>query len=173
MLNINEKNTVSDKVNETLRQVRTINEQTMMVEAVSILEAGLYKKNETDSHDALVGILSERLYRATLQILSDEILKNSANFRRYLLELKSALGEMYVINFEVAFDPDEDLILTIHNWILAELGVGTTIDFYLNPSVIGGAVLIYKGEYFDFTFSRILEKNFERSWDEISKKYAL
>lgn len=168
-----EKITTSDKINETLRPIRTVSEQTMMIEAVSILEAGLYKKSDADPHEALMGILPERLYRVMGQILSDDILRNSVNLSRYLIELKSALAKMRVINFEVALDPDEDLISAVHDWILAELGVGVITDFYFNPAIIGGAIIIYGGEYFDFTFSRILEKNFDRAWGEISQKYAL
>jgi len=47
------------------------------------------------------------------------------------------------------------------------------VDFNLNPAIVGGAVIIFDGEYFDFTLSVILERNFEKSWAEITKEYNI
>ena len=166
-------NVINEKISETLRQVRTVSDQIMMREAAGILEGSLYRKDGERTGKILADSLSERLYQAVGKILTDEILADQEELRKYFTGLKEGLQKMRVIHFEVVFDPDEDLIIEMTDWILRELGEGIVIDFYLNPSIVGGAVIISEGEYFDFTLSVILERNFEKSWETVSKDYSL
>ena len=164
---------ISEKISETLRQIRTVSDQIMMREAVSILEGSLYRKDGEKTDKILASNLSERLYQNIEKILSDKILADQEQLRKYFAGLREGLQKMRVMHFEMVFDPDEDLIIEITDWILRELGEDIVIDFYLNPSIVGGAVIISEGEYFDFTLSTILERNFEKSWEAVSKDYSL
>ena len=164
---------ISEKISETLRQVRTVKDQIMMWEAGTILEGSLFRRDGEATNKILASNLSERLYQVVQKILADVGLADKEKLKDYLIGLKEGLQNMRVVRFEVMFDPDEDLIAQMAAWISRELGENIVINFKLNPSIVGGAIIISEGEYFDFTLSTILERNFERSWAEVSKNYSL
>lgn len=164
---------IEKKITETLQQVKTVSDQIMMREVTEVLEASVYRKDGGKTEKILSEILSENLYQAAKKIMSDPALGGDQDFDEYLSGLKERLQNMKVLHFEVVFEPDEGQIVEITDWILRELGENIVIDFYLNPSIVGGAVVIYEGEYFDFTMSAILERNFEKSWVEVTKERSL
>lgn len=161
---------IEDKIVETLKQVRTVADQIMMREAVEILESSFYRRDGQRTEKILSKNLSENLYQSVQKIVSDPELQLENNFREYLAGLEDRLQNTKIIRFEVAFEPDENLIAEIGGWIERELGENIIMDFYLSPSIVGGAVIIYEGEYFNFILSAILERNFERSWQEVTKE---
>lgn len=164
---------IEEKIAETLKQVRTVSDQIMMREAAEVLEASIYRKDGEKTDKILSEILPESLYQAVQKSMSDPALSKDHDFKEYLSGLKERLQNMKVLHFEVVFEPDGGQIAAIADWILRELGENIVIDFYLNPSIVGGAVIIYEGEYFDFTMSAILERNFEKSWQEVTRERTL
>lgn len=166
-------NLIEDKILGTLKHVKTVADQIMLREAVEILESSFYRRDGQKTEKILSENLSENLYQSVQKIVSDPELQLENNFREYLAGLKDRLQNMKVIQFEVVFEPGENLIAEIGGWIERELGENIIVDFYLNPSIVGGAVIIYEGEYFNFILSAILERNFERSWQEVTRERTL
>ena len=161
---------VEEKILETLREVRTVNDQITLRDAIGVIEGGLYRKDGLETNRILADNLPERLYQVIRKVLAEKIFSDSEELKKYIAGIKDRLQKMKEIYFEIVFDPDEYFIGEISEWILKELGEDIVIDFYLNPSIVGGAVIISGGEYFDFTMSAILERTFEKSWADVNRE---
>ena len=69
----------------------------------------------------------------------------------------------------IAYEPSEDAIDRFYSFITAACGRRIILDIGYAPDIIGGAVVIYRGKYRDFSFKNIFEKEFEKESAKILK----
>lgn len=75
-----------------------------------------------------------------------------------LTKLKKELGELVTLELSIALSPPQSFIDKIFDWVQRNVGDNIVINFKKNPSIVGGAVVSYKGKYADFSLSRQLKQ---------------
>ena len=81
--------------------------------------------------------------------------------------LKELLKKLKVIKLVLAFDPTRKTIENIHNFVKNIAGIGYILDIEISEDVLGGAVIIFNGKYYDFTLKKSIEDTFEVKNKEI------
>ena len=77
------------------------------------------------------------------------------------------LKKLKVIKLVLAFDPTRKTIENIHNFVKNIAGIGYILDIEISEDVLGGAVIIFNGKYYDFTLKKSIEDTFEVKNKEI------
>ena len=92
-------------------------------------------------------------------------------FEGSLNSLEEYLKNLKEINITLAFDPTERIIDNIYAWVAKNVGQDVIISLAIEPRILGGAVLSYKGLYFDYSLSKKLDKAFSENREQIRKFY--
>jgi F0F1-type ATP synthase delta subunit len=80
----------------------------------------------------------------------------------FLEELKKWLKELPILKLEIAFSPSKKLIERISQWLKKEVGKKVILDVYINPKIVGGAILEYGGKFANFSLAKEIEKIFSQ-----------
>lgn len=88
--------------------------------------------------------------------------KNFEKLNSFLKLLRERLISLPEIHFEVAFELPKDTILKISNWFEEKIGKKFIFDFRINPKIVGGAVIEYKGKILDFSLRKEIGKEILR-----------
>lgn len=131
-----------------LNRLRTKEEALRLEEEVDLLLEALYETKE--------GAFEEALTRSVRTWVSEEIKvslgKNGVNKTEFLKGLKEVLTKLKSLKLTLAFEPVEDTLDKIHNWVVREIGEGIILEITFNPNILAGAIIIFEGEYRDFSF---------------------
>lgn len=94
-------------------------------------------------------------------------MENKEVARNFLEGLKDLLGKFKIIRLVVAFEPSHEIIGNIHNWVSSNLGEGYILNIETNQILLGGAIVVFNGEYKDLTVKKSLEAAFSTKRKEI------
>jgi len=113
--------------------------------------------------------ISEDSARKIMQAFSKNNLdiNNKNMVVSFFKTLKELLKKLKVIKLVLAFDPTRKTIENIHNFVKNIAGIGYILDIEISEDVLGGAVIIFNGKYYDFTLKKSIEDTFEVKNKEI------
>lgn len=84
-------------------------------------------------------------------------------------EIKVVLSRAYrticalpILQLTLAFEPSEVVIGNISRWARQNLADGVLLDLSLDRSVLGGAIIMYQGKFYDFTLRKKLQSIFDK-----------
>lgn len=95
-------------------------------------------------------------------ILSEEHRpNNNREIQTFLQEIKEALKLAPIITLHLAFVPSSHSIALFFDFVQSTVGQPVLLHVVYAPSVVGGAILEYKGKYLDLSVARKIERYFE------------
>lgn len=109
--------------------------------------------------------LKEKLKENKENLEKIKSLKGERNIRELLffLEfLRDNLTSFNKVNLQIAFDPSEKIISKISQWFEENLKEKVILNFEINPRIIGGVIVEYKGKIFDFSLKSQLKKELKK-----------
>ena len=92
-------------------------------------------------------------------------------FEGSLNSLEEYLKNLKEINITLAFEPSEKITDKIYAWVAKNVGQEVIINLAIEPKILGGVILSYKGLYFDYSLSKKLDKAFSENREQIRKFY--
>jgi len=101
--------------------------------------------------------ISNKFYDFFLELSQD----NHSDKERILKELKETKEELLklpVLKIQLAFSPTPSFIKEISNWLKRNLKKKVLLDVEVNPVIVGGAILEYRGRYLDLSLKKEIEK---------------
>lgn len=142
---------------EILANIRTKDEALQLEREVDILLERLY--------DARTGAFEETLERDVrawvAQAVKTAFGKPDTNKDEYLKGLKKELEKLAELKLTLAFEPTGKTLDKIHNWVTNNVGGGVVLEITVNPTILAGAILAYKGKYGDYSLRRKFKVGFE------------
>ena len=67
----------------------------------------------------------------------------------------------------MAFEPAQNTIENIHEFVSENIGVGYVLDIEKDERALAGSVVIFNGKYNDFTLRKSLEETFKEKREQI------
>jgi len=137
---------------DILSLIKTTKERDVLLEEISALKASLFETKQGGIEEVLKEeVRSEiaRVVRAKKQ--------EGENMEKYLSKLEEAVKSLEEFKLELAFDPTEQTLEVVSNWISQNIGEGYLLDIKVNRSILGGAKLSFKGKYFDGSLIKIVD----------------
>ena len=114
----------------------------------------------------LPGDLPQLFKELFMQRPSDS--QNQTTYKNKIDELVTKLYKCRIVELTLAFKPDNNTIAYFSDWIKKNVGSDVVIDLQFNPSIVGGAQIIYNGMYKDYSIRKKLAGTFQIHRDEIT-----
>lgn len=140
--------------------VKTTMEKDEFAGFLEILKQSLYKKpglSKTLTNDVP---LKYSLFIKKLMEQNKISGKNQSAQQELLEEIGKKLKTLEQLNLTIAFNPTERNIENFYLWAVKNIGENTIINLEIDPSIVGGAIISYKGLYSDFSLKKEIEKAF-------------
>jgi hypothetical protein len=144
--------------NAFIQKVKTRQDVYKLQDEVDLLLKALYQNK--DKYD---DVLNNSIRNWVAELILEEVEKNKVSIDNYLQGLKRQLESVKAINLTISFEPTPSAIENICNWVRQNLGQGIVINFVIDPKIIAGAIISYKGKYIDLS----LLTKFNESFDEL------
>lgn len=157
---------------DLITSLKTTREVANLVSEIDTLTLTLFKSGKISIEEALNSI-SEESASKIMQIFSKNNLdiNNKDIISGFFATLKKLVEKFKVIKLILAFDPTRKTIENIHNFIKDTLGVGYILDIEVSEDILGGAVVIFKGKYNDFTLKKAIEDAFALKSKDVLQLY--
>ncbi len=148
---------------EILANIRTKEEAWALEQEIDILLDKLYSAKEGVFEAAL-----EHEVRSKVAVLIKSSLeKAGVDKDDFLKELKVKLGKLKVIQLTLAFEPTDATLEKILLWVRKNVGEGIILDISYSRVISGGAVIIHKGKYKDYSLKNLIKNDFDKNKQKV------
>ncbi len=131
-------------------------------EEIDLLLKSLYQLEIDKFEQNLKGEVRLRVAMEIRKLLQGNIDQNKGEIKAILSSGYKAVCSLPVLKLILAFEPSEQVIADISNWARLNLEKGIILDLSMDRSVSGGAVIIYRGKFYDLTVKKKLQEIFEK-----------
>lgn len=124
---------------------RTRTEANLLLEELDLLSRALYKTGTEDFES----VLSRDIRAKTANAISMAVV--GSDKEAFIKSLKAKIESLSYLGLTIAFEPSLEIIGRLNLWIQQNLGQGVALDITINKSILGGAIIEYKGKIKSFT----------------------
>jgi F0F1-type ATP synthase delta subunit len=153
---------------DILRDIKTIDQARELGSEIDTLLNNLFKtkKGFEDILSLITAVGSQKIKDSLLNNKID--MSNQTATKDFLESLKHEIQKLKEINLTLAFEPNQSTIDNLFTWISQNLGDGIVLQINVDKSILGGAIIEYKGKYEDLTLRKKLEEVFGSKRGEIT-----
>lgn len=147
---------------DLLSLIQTTDDLEMLIQEMEELKASLFKGFEAGFEDTLASKVRHRVSSCIRKDLDSnpEVAKSS-----YLNDLSKLIATLRVIEIEVAFEFTDRAIDRLSSF-LRQAGLDKfVLKINFNPDILGGAVIVSRGEYRDLSLRKIFDQEFDKNND--------
>jgi hypothetical protein len=112
------------------------------------LETALSEKFGVTISDRLLSLMRQN----NINIQSRDELKI------FLQKMHDTISILPVLSLTVAFEPQGRTLKALSEWFVINIKKQVLFDFTVDPKLVAGATLTYKGKFFDFSIRPVLER---------------
>ncbi len=153
---------------DLITSLKTIQEVDDFSSEIDTITSALFKSEKTSLEKTLSSISEASAKKITEIFLKNNLdITNNEQVSDFLTTLKDLIKKFKVIKLILAFDPTRATIEKIHEAVSENIGVGYILDIEVSESVLAGAVVIFNGQYKDFTLKKSLGEVFALKRKEI------
>lgn len=95
-------------------------------------------------------------FRANIYSLISKLLQTEKK-EDVIKKIKSKLDEIEIIELTLSTEPKEKTLETVSSWLAKSIPQKVAIDIKINQQIMGGAIIVFKGKYFDASLKNSLE----------------
>jgi F0F1-type ATP synthase delta subunit len=145
-----------------LSLVKTTRERDLLLEEAAALKKSLFETKEGSIDD----VLKTQVRSEVASILRSKK-EQGENMEKYLEGLEDAVEALGEVKLELAFDPTEQTLEVVSNWITQNIGEGYLLDINVDRRILGGAKISFKGKYFDGSLIKMVDAALESNKESI------
>lgn len=131
-------------------------------EEIDFLLQSIYHVDKNMFEDTL-----EKMVRIRMAMEIRKLVKQTTSSKKE--EIKILFSNVYrticalpILQLTLAFEPSEAIIGNISRWARQNLAAGILIDLSLDRSILGGAIIVYRGKFYDLTLRKKLQDIFDK-----------
>ncbi len=106
--------------------------------------------------------LKSRVRFWVAEILTEELSTPGVNMQEELKILKGEIESLDILTLILSFEPSQSALETLSLFVKKNLGEKIILDVLYDSSILGGAKIIYKGIYRDFSLKKIFDAEFPK-----------
>ncbi|OGM15206.1 hypothetical protein A2V56_04310 [Candidatus Woesebacteria bacterium RBG_19FT_COMBO_42_9] len=134
---------------ELVKLARTKDEALKLIDELDLIYDSLFE----NSKEPLDEVLAKKVSAKTVEIVKAAFSKG-VDKAKYLKAAKELLRRAKIITLTLAFEPREETIEKLSVWISKNIEGVALLDITKNESLVGGAILIFQGNYRDFSLRK-------------------
>jgi F0F1-type ATP synthase delta subunit len=128
----------------------------------------LSKSEKVSAERALSSISTDSAKKITQTFSKNDLNINDRNtVADFFNTLKKLLEKFKIIRLVLAFQPTYKTITRIHNFVKDTIGIGYILDIEILDEILGGAIIIFNGKYYDLSLKKNIEDTFETKGSQI------
>lgn len=149
--------TIPDIMIPLVRMIRTKEEKDTLRDQMIALEATFFRPESEDFETILKTRLPKHIAAAMRNIFSQPSLKdNPGAVKEFFQNLKDMIDALPLLKLSLSFNPSEEMIGRLHEWVEENLGIGILLDISYDTLILGGARIIFQGRYKELTLSQMI-----------------
>ena len=152
-----------------LKSVKTTEEAQKLTLQIDNLLESLFYEGKEEFEKAVSAIRYDVSEIIKEEFLRDEKYNGKETIKDFLTKLKEKIQTLKILELNIAFDPSDKTIETIHDWVLNNIGEDYVLSVTVDKRLIGGAIVIYDGKYKDFSLKKKLDEVFAAKREEIAE----
>jgi F0F1-type ATP synthase delta subunit len=149
---------------EFINLTKTKDDVFLLEEEADILLNAIYEGHDQD----LANFIKENV-RANFAEIYTLLIERSTNKENDLKKLQETVAALESFRLTLAFSPSQGFIDRIYKMIAENAGHSFVLEFLIEPQILGGAEISFKGEYRDYTLKRFFEYEFAENKQKILK----
>ena len=144
--------------------VRTTRDRDILLSEIESLKNSMYETKNGGFDAALKSEVRSEV-AAILRTKKD----SGQDMEKFVEGLATAAKALEELKLELAFDPTDETLETILHWVSQNVGEGYLLDIKVNPKILGGAKIAFKGKYFDGSLIKVVDATLTANQEEIIK----
>jgi len=147
-----------------VKEIKTKEELILSFEEITQAERIIFEKKSGPLSEKIKGKVREKFREFIKRMEDKEILsQNPTQQRSFLEKLKKYLSSLPEVKLEIAFSPSNEFLKKINQWFNEKLAQKVILDLTINPKIVGGIVIEYKGNWRDYSLAKRIDKLIEKS----------
>ncbi len=153
---------------DILTSIRTKEDAWALEQEIDILLDKLYSVKADEFSHAL-----EHDVRSNVAlIIKSSIEKARIDRDKYLQGLKNELKKLKEIQLTLAFEPTDATLEKIFLWVRENVGKGIILDLNYSKTISGGAVIIHKGKYRDYSLKKLIRNDLDTNKQKVETMFS-
>ncbi|MGI8419442.1 MAG: F0F1 ATP synthase subunit delta [Candidatus Levyibacteriota bacterium] len=119
----------------------------------------VYHTNFSLEKDSL-HYLGMKKSEAFLKLMQDNnIATDSASaIKSFIAKLQVTIKSLPLLTITIAFEPNEEVLHTLADWFVMNLNKQFLLEILIDPALVAGAIIKYKGAFMDASSKLLVEK---------------
>ncbi len=145
-----------------LQQTRTTTELDCLVQALDMILRDIYQINQEKLSSVLTTQLRPELSRSLLDTLTEQHIASSdqESLKSFLTTLRVSLTPATIVTLTIPYQPPDDHITAFAQKTKEFFGSSTVLELNTSEKLLGGAIVIHKGNYLDLSLEHQLNSVF-------------
>lgn len=144
--------------------VRSSTELGTLLSEIEIIKKALFDSGGGGVDEVLASSVRE----SVASIFKEKFKKEAPE--KYLEGLESELSGLQEIRLTLASELSGDQMENVYSWVSANVGQGVIVNVELDPKILGGAVITFKGKYYDGSLVKTVEELLQKNKDSVVSK---
>ena len=85
-------------------------------------------------------------------------IESHSALKEFLTKIAEQAVQLPVLSLTLAFEPKEQTLKIVSDWFLLDIKKQFLFDVHVDPSIIGGSMISFKGKYIDYSLKPRFEK---------------
>lgn len=137
---------------DILSSIRTSLDRDLLISEIEAVEKALFSSKKSELEE----VLKSKLRLSTASIMRGQIEKGQ-EMEIYLTSLIQTINSLPEVKLTLAFEPTEATLLVVYSWLTAKIAKQIVVDIAVDSKILGGAIISYKGKYYDGSLGKTLE----------------
>ncbi|MDP3941437.1 MAG: F0F1 ATP synthase subunit delta [bacterium] len=157
-----------------LKTIASTEDASYYIEQIDRFLQSMYQTDRTSILTVLEEMLPENISRDIKEyLISSKIDVTHQEQVRYALgTLQDTIRKAKVVSLTIAFPASKRIVEKIASQVKESFGSNLLVEISINQELVGGAVIIYKGNYIDLSVKRKVDILFDAKKEEILKFLA-
>ncbi len=155
----------SDVLNLTTSYIKTTKNLPEFLDSLDKIGENLFKESSV-IYDTLFENISYDMKSYIQDVLKISGVGRS-ELKEIISELKQEVPNIHQVKFVLAFQPLPPFVDVLFLWVSSNLGKDLLVNYEVNPQIIGGVIIIYKGKYLDYSSAPLISKYFEAHTSDV------
>jgi len=149
---------MEESLKQFIKDISTKSDLIYYLEEISKAQEAIFEEPNIALSEKLEGEVDRTIEELIKNQEARGRLKSRSEQSEFLKEVKNNLQELPDVKLTIAFSPSPEFLDEINAWLKNQIGEELVLDITVEPEIVGGAIVEYKGRYFSFRLDKKIDE---------------
>lgn len=150
------------KYQDLIQLVQTTEDLVKLEEEIDMLLQSIYQLDKYMFEETLEKMVRIRVAMEIRKLVQQHTSSKKEEIKALLSNAYRTICVLPILQLTLAFEPSEAVIGNISRWARQNLAAGILLDLSLDRSILGGAIVMYHGNFYDLSLRKKLQTVFDK-----------